>query len=287
LRKRLLEKHPVLWLAGGTRMPSFGFMAAYLMIGLFASAAARWNWGFPPTPYRAYAVAGTVLFFAGCLLHLLFAAFLSAAAGRPLAEARRSGTLELIAATSLTTSEILRGQWLGLFRWAAIPLAAILLPNVLLVCWFRDIYSLDAGQRLELARYLAASLSGLFAGSHEPRFLAGQYFWAACATLPVAWRALGWTSMWSALRFRATAPALLAAPAAVLALPWIFYLPASGMLELLAVNHRFLWAPRAGPALWTAIALGVNLSLSAVMGWRLRRNFRALAAGVVRRRPDV
>ena len=97
-------------------------------------------------------------------IHLIFRIWVAAQACHSLAEARNSGTLDLMFSTPLTTSEIIQGQVLALKRLFTGPVVAILaLEGVFLfgVGWGRGRYSRHCG---EYASYPAkhVHIAGLY-----------------------------------------------------------------------------------------------------------------------------
>jgi len=274
-RTRLLERNPVAWLAGRARVTCLGFMAGFLGIGLSTVTAIRLDWGLPPT--KDYLVEGVAWFITGCLLHLLFAVYLASSACGRLAEDRRSGALELLAATPIGVPGILRGHWFALFRRMLGPLVGILFVSGLIVWWFSDLYRFDSGQPLRFLPYLAKSAANLLSGLREGQYGMGEYLVIASVVLPATWIALGWVSIWTALHVRRPAQAPLAALAIVLILPWIIFAPVRGTLEYLRVCHH-VWMPEGFDlTLWTGITLGSNVALSAASRWHVRKMFRMIA----------
>jgi ABC-type Na+ efflux pump permease subunit len=109
-----------------------------------------------------------------------------------LIEARRSGALELLLSTPLTHQQVIRGQWLALFRqfgWAV----GLLFGLEVLAFWHSR--------------------------GDSAFFMAEAFF------LPIDFLAAGWIGMWLGLTATNTTRAILKGTVLLLALPWVvFYL---------------------------------------------------------------
>ena len=111
LRARLLDLNPVLWLVSRERWQSMAlWIIALLMLGItllmFKYDEVSFMWGY----------------LSGALNFALYLA-VAADAGRFFVAARRTGLVELLLATPLTVSDIIRGHWRGLLRMYLVPLA--------------------------------------------------------------------------------------------------------------------------------------------------------------------
>lgn len=120
-----LETNPVLWLAAGhTGINWF----AWVIVALASAITLLFLW-FDLSP-TVFVIPQFLLWPFPLFLKILVAVQVC----RFFVEARRSGALELLLCTPLTTREILRGQWLALrrtFLWPAIILALLLpLPRL-------------------------------------------------------------------------------------------------------------------------------------------------------------
>lgn len=119
LRRRLLDRNPVLWLLnrdGEQKVLVCIFIVTTVLIGLTLLFLAQLN----------VAVAGPAASTAGFVLALILKLWIASQAALKLAEARRNGALELLLATPLQVDEILKGQRLALFRRFRYPIAAVL-----------------------------------------------------------------------------------------------------------------------------------------------------------------
>ena len=121
LRNKLLPINPVLWLASRERWQLAGmWLLALLAIGINTLLVLK-------TPTQAWmALTYPVGFF--MLLLYLGAASQSS---RFFVEARRSGLLELLLATPLSERKIVQGQWRALLRTFAVPVALVLILQLI------------------------------------------------------------------------------------------------------------------------------------------------------------
>ena len=116
LRRKLLDLHPVVWLACRERWQSQGVWAmAILAVGgllaVLIEAEAREGW-----------ILWTYL---GWLFTLVLYLWTASQACRFFVEARRSGLLELLLATPVSDRQIVRGQWRALLRMFGLPVALL------------------------------------------------------------------------------------------------------------------------------------------------------------------
>ena len=238
-RATLLNINPFLWLVSRERWKPF-YVWLYL-----SAVAGMWFWGW----YRY----DTLMFDRKTLVPtvFLFQSFLKlwivTETCHRLAEDRRIGALELLLSTPVTTREILRGQWLAIKRQFAMPLAAVLVFEFLLL---RQQFAMSA-TLLSLALLLADLAT------------------------------LGWVGMWLGLTARNLNRAILGTIARVLVLPAGAYI---GCLFALDMLWRFLGRGSFEPGegfsdyLWFGIGMASNLLFA--LGWARRRllnNFREAA----------
>ncbi len=121
-----LDGHPVLWREWHRSRPSRWMMILIVLVGgatgiaCIVGAVLAWRYGLDtPTPGARQAVG--VL---GFVLQLIFGLLmLSAAAPMAMSEERQRGSLDLLAATALSTRTIVLGKWLGTLR--LVPLLAL------------------------------------------------------------------------------------------------------------------------------------------------------------------
>jgi ABC-type transport system involved in multi-copper enzyme maturation permease subunit len=112
-RARLLDQNPVLWLVASRsgmrwRVWALSLGSAAIVLSIILAGHEVWT----------LTVASIVF----ALLGFIFKILVAFEATRFFVEARRSGALELILSTPLTSREIIRGQWLALKRVFLWPL---------------------------------------------------------------------------------------------------------------------------------------------------------------------
>jgi ABC-type transport system involved in multi-copper enzyme maturation permease subunit len=169
-RTRLLDQNPMLWLAYNERRHRWFnivfFTALLFSIALlFVDARSRGGLFFGHV---------TALFI---LSALLFAAFASQAS-RSLAEAKKSGAMELLLSTPLKVADMIAGQWLALRK-------IFLLPATIVFGWY--LFLLATLWFLEPFRFNGPSFGRLLqAANFTLQFLLGFFV-------------LGWLGMWMGL----------------------------------------------------------------------------------------
>jgi hypothetical protein len=117
LRRKLIGREPVAWLASRERWQSRGLwtMAIVSVGGLVVGLT------------RAPGMEVWMIWsYMGVLFTLLLYLWAASQAGRFFVEARRSGLLELLLTTPLNDRQIVRGQWRGLLRMFGLPVALLL-----------------------------------------------------------------------------------------------------------------------------------------------------------------
>ena len=173
MRLKFLDRNPFFWLA--IRAP-FVVWETWLIL-LTVLLLALWAGWFFHTAVPVFVVSTIV----AVTLHAILKMQLCAAACQRLAEDKEAGTLEVLLATPLTITEIVRGQWLALVRQFLGPLIAVI-----------------AIQFLLLALALVLREQDFF---NQPDS-AATYVWVCAATALMLGQdllALGWVSMWQAL----------------------------------------------------------------------------------------
>jgi len=238
-RRRLLDINPFLWLAGRERWkPSYVWF--YL-----AAVSATWFWG-----WHKYS---DVMFDRKTLIPtvLLFQVFLkiwviSEACSR-LAEDRRSGALELLLSTPLTVRDILRGQWLALYRQFGIPLTSVLVIEFLVL---RKSFAPET---------VAVNLVLMVADM----------------------AALGWVAMWLGLTARNTSRAILGSVGRILILPWAIFYVGGMAFDLFSRAWRSRpFEPDDRWALFAWLVIGLTVNFCFAIFWARRnllRQFRTVA----------
>ena len=190
-RTRLLQINPSFWLAGRNRLkPAF----VYAFVAL---AGCGWLWLY--FKYGTDMLDPAVYIPTALLLHTALKFWVAGEACRPLAEDRRSGTLELLLSTPHSVEAILRGQMLALKRQFAGPIAIILLADfVMFLAGMRNRF-LDTSNG-----WIVVCLVGI------STFLADIY-------------TLAWVGMWLGLTARKANWAASGALARVLGLPSLVF----------------------------------------------------------------
>lgn len=240
LRRELLDINPFLWLAGRER-----WKRSYVWLYLGA-VGGTWLWGL--AAYDVLMLQTEIMVPGILLLQTFFKVWILSEACARLSEDRRSGALELLLSTPMSTREILRGQWLALRRQFGWPLGV--LAVVVTVGAAKAL-----GWRLSLMNL---------------------------AVLLVDVVALGWVGMWLGLTSRNPSRAILGGVGRILVLPWLVYY-AGGLLwdvlELWAGIHPS--SPRwevVRSWVWLAISLITSVGFGFIWAARnLKHRFRAIA----------
>ncbi|MBI4660999.1 MAG: ABC transporter permease [Verrucomicrobia bacterium] len=247
VRARLLDRNPILWLAGRDRLKAklvWVFLGAMAVIWIPAAVAAV---------DIAVMAAVFVLFCA----HLVLKVWLVSEVCTRWIEDRRSGALELLLSSPLSVLEIAAGQRLALRSQFAKSVSVILaLDFIFLSFAWRSYHDPSAPK-------LAASIT------------------AGMVALVADLVTLRWVAMWLALTSKNMSRALSGAWIRVLALPWLICL---GLYWSAALFCQLTGQPepQLSPWTWAASWLGLGLALDLIFGWQAKRNvlneFRAIAA---------
>ena len=126
LRRRLLEINPICWLSSRERLSRYYpwiFLTAMVVIWFGGFAQMKGDWLQP-----GFVVLVTYV------IHLVFKYWLATLACYSFAADRHQGGLELLLSTPLTIKEMLRGQWLALWRCLGWPVIAVLICELVLIC---------------------------------------------------------------------------------------------------------------------------------------------------------
>ena len=189
LRRRLLDRNPVLWL--GSRHQ----LKRTLLWGLFALLLAAWMVARLLVGWDGWSAGMTALvaFFLQATLKWLTA---SEAAFR-FSEDRRSGALELLLTTGLDAPRIVEGSMLAMRRLFGVPAAALLVVETAM----------------------------LFSGGGGPGGQINDWLPAAAAMAMFVWDmpTLAWAGMWYSVAGRRPQYASLRAIFRVLFVPWLVF----------------------------------------------------------------
>ncbi len=265
-RQRALELNPFYWVAARARGQSVSILAVLLL------ACAGFLFWFVQDP-QDWTNEDSYLFATFCL-HSIIKVWLALAACRRFVDDRRSGALELILCTPLTTGEVVRGQWLALGRQFLGPILLVLVADTLLLCFgsYAVNYRLPRDQ----------ALFALMFGANVIVFLADIV-------------ALGLLSMWRGLKSRHSYTAWLWCVVQVLALPWVIFYVGLTVFFMLAFLPRVMTQANANTGwtqtlmdymaffmtgMWFVGCMAMAI-LSAWWAWRcLRSKFREQVTGV-------
>jgi hypothetical protein len=258
-----LERNPVGWLAvrerwlmGAVRVLVFGGA------GLFAVLIAVGGRNGAANPAGlAFAYGGLALFYG---LALLFELWLAAQASRFFTEGRRSGLLELLLATPITSAEIVQGQWWALRRLFLLP-ALVLLVMLALSGAMQVVTMGSLGMPNNgpfLAFQIVTQIFGLI------KFVTGLW-------------ALAWFGMWMGLTSRTATLAVIKTVVFAKVLPWMALTFGQGIF-MVAVSAAL--ARTSGGGLWAApligglLAVGINIGFVIVSRQQVGTHFREYAA---------
>jgi len=253
-RARALAVNPFYWVAARARGQSLVLwiiLAAVVMSFLI-------SWLVDPSD----ADNAWVHLWPAFLLHTVLKLWIPLAACRRFIEDRRSGALELILSTPLTAGEIVRGQWLALWKQFRGPVFFVLIIDALLL--FFGWAAISKGDGKDQLLFLSLSGAGVLV------FLADLV-------------ALAWLSMWRGMKARHSYVAWLWCVVQLLVLPWlVFYvaLTAGAMLIFLpqfvnagAANNAasmkkwMEWLPHLLTSGWVLLSLAAAI----LTAWWARR----------------
>jgi hypothetical protein len=244
-RGRLLEANPVLWLSlRDDRQRAL----VWAVLGVVMVCTGFLLWVLP-FPLGRVAIAMITP-----LLHLVLALWITSQAVHCFAEARRTGSLELMLSAPLTVPQILRGQWLALKQIFLAPLVTLAVLEIIVALW------IDA--MAPMSNALGNCLSSLL-------FLTADLV------------ALAWVGMWLGVTARTTNRATIQTLLLVLVFPWIaalFLTPLFYFASFLGkfpmiFSHAYFPVISSG-MLW----LAKNAAFILWARHRLRANLRDVAA---------
>jgi hypothetical protein len=223
LRRKLLDSHPVVWLACRERWPLVTIWAvAILAVTACALALAR----LPVDVWMVwYQISG--LFVLGLYL------WAASQACRLFVEGRRGGFLELLLGTPLGVKEASQGQWRALKRVFAAPTAVLLVVHLV---------SASVAQQ-PMYRTFAPQL-----GSVVPEVALLLVSVMGVAAIAANLAALCWFGMWMGLTSKNTSLAVLKTIVFVQILPWLVISFASGLLGVAISMSRAFRSGFSSPA---------------------------------------
>ena len=306
LRRKLIEPNPVLWLACRERWQAVLLWALTILLvsGLAATFAAdeRWMLWFV---WSYVAGACTLVLYLG----------IASQAGRFFVEAQRSGLIELLLATPLTSRQIVQGQWRALVRMFGAPLglclAAQLLGTFLVQqqTWRRVAATVPAttppiaATANTVARTnatlvttttgtgtVSVSVGSAFTGPNDFGTLAISF--ATTLTVVANLAAVAWFGMWMGLNSKSANLSTLKTILFVQIIPWFGVTFASALaVPLLLLPRLFrgtptgpsqfmVWYPLLTVAVTTVLYLIKDIAFALWARRKLYSEFRERAAGV-------
>jgi hypothetical protein len=200
LRRRLIERNPVLWLACRERWQALGLwtlaaIAAVTFLIFLAMDASAGAW-------MAWRSVGWVF---SAALYL----WMASQAGRFFVEGRRSGLVELLLATPVSVHDIVQGQWRALVRMFGPPIALVVLVDLLAQC-------LSGGT---MSFMVSGSGSGIGASL---RFIMSLLSAVAVGVITLAnLAAMAWFGMWMGMTSKNNNLATMKTILLVQIIPWM------------------------------------------------------------------
>jgi ABC-type transport system involved in cytochrome c biogenesis permease component len=274
LRRKLLSRSPVLWLACRERWQSLLIWAVTLFV-LTGFSAVLLS-GLPTQVWFIWNYVGSAL-------TLIFYLGTASQAGRFFVEARRSGLIELLLAAPLNGREIVHGQWRALLRLFA-------LPATLFLC-----VQFAAQAISSQATWGALGITGGAGGEELVAIFSG---FVSAVVVAANLIALCWFGMWMGMTSKSANFATLKTALFVQVIPWFAITFASSLLSFLVVIPMLAQtatgsgpkAASAGPMAWFpflsttvagVLALGKDSLFVVLARRKLYSQFREMAARVV------
>lgn len=275
IRTRLLSITPYYWVAGRKCFGPIGFLLFILMIACLAN----WiGWKVGPTFGNPTPLSGFIFIWlwAALLAHVALGFRVATLSTHRFSQDRKSGALELILSTPLTTKRIVRGNGLALFRELAAPAAAVALIHVLFIWGFTEMIVLDLYPGLSAWELIRDFAKGDLPSHHEFRELGFVLLLLGTSGLLLAfdWITVAWVGMWIGLKVKHARTAPWFTLALVMIPPWAIFCLA--MIGLDYVSFLFSGFQMIAIGFILAVSLTVlhNLILSVWTWRRLRHKFR-------------
>jgi hypothetical protein len=249
-RTRLLERNAFLWLATRPR-----FRPAMLWLVLAALTALWLGFGmkyprdmFHPTMFVFMALAWNGILKVG----------IASEASRQIASDRKSGSIELLLSTPLSTRDIQRGSWLALQRQFGLPILTVVVAECLL----------------------------LVLGAHEIRQEDDRRVWiviwiSGLCMLMADVAALHIVGLWHSAVAKGPTEAAGATAFRILALPWILYMllgAAVALTDGLGIFRGLNLGWEFWLASYVVLGFGVDLLFGLKARNAMRTHFREMAA---------
>jgi ABC-type transport system involved in multi-copper enzyme maturation permease subunit len=266
-RRKLIGTNPVLWLASREHWQSIAvWVLASLVLSTFIAVASS-------LPSMVLFVWGSLSWLVILLLYL----WTASQASRFFVEARRSGLMELLLVSPLSSGDIVAGQWRALLRTFGLPVGLLLAVQVA---------GGSLSHQASMKTMGGVATAGAFNGSFSL-----SLFTAAVGALTTGANllALMWVGMWMGLTSKSASIATLKTLLFVEVLPWFGISFASAALSGILMYRRIQSAGVPSnnlififPLLMVGLSAALTLAKDAVLlVWareRLRSTFRTEAA---------
>jgi ABC-type transport system involved in multi-copper enzyme maturation permease subunit len=250
-----LERIPVGWLAnrerwlhGTVRAVVLGGMGLFVVVVLVVDPDV--GWVSIPVAYVASSV--------GNLLALGLVLWLAGQACRFFTEGKRSGMLELLLATPLTTAEIVRGHWWALRRLFLLPAAALLI-------------FFAAGGLLQVLAISGQSFRSTMAGYQLTNTCFGLL------TFATGLWAVAWFGSWMGLTSRTTAVAVVKTIVLVKVAPWLV-LTFMHFVLMISLARGGPEGMEVAPLVTGVLGLGLDILFVIISRAKVLANFREYVA---------
>jgi hypothetical protein len=247
LRRKLLDRDPVLWLACRERWQSVGiWIIALTVTGAMAVAVSK-------------SIGGTWLVwtYLGWLFTMLIYLWAASQACRFLFDVRRSGLIELLLASPITEREIVRGQWRAFFRLFGVPVLLMMAVHVTGVAMSQGAWK----NAVVSATTKTSGATQTFALSMNEVFPFIGAALAACAMVGNL-VALAWFGMWMGFTSKNATLATLKTIAFVQIIPSMVISFGSSMLLMMLIIP---WARKSGPSAPPSWVMSLYPFLSVVL----------------------
>jgi ABC-type transport system involved in multi-copper enzyme maturation permease subunit len=203
LRSKFLAINPILWLCARQWYPNLFFVSMVALLGMAIVALGK-KFADPKVTYDEFLLPVIMWLWVLPMLYVLFCFLLAVRGSERFAADRKSGALELILSTPASVKTIIRGQWLALFRefWGG-ALFLLLLHGFVLYYLMQGM-QIDAGVEVNLVHVFRGTIDHLRGvtniSEQTPFFIGPLAIFSAGFLIVVLWIALGWTSMFMAMR---------------------------------------------------------------------------------------
>jgi MFS family permease len=228
LRRKLLDRNPILWLSCRERWQSTGMWAVSLIMAGMLAAFLVWK-----EHDNVWSAWSQLLWLFVALMYL----WMASQASRFYVEARRSGLLELLLVAPLSVKQVVQGHWRALVRMFGAPVTLLLLVQFAVGClafpttWGAGVPP-QSGHAAALIMPAASTLSTL-------------------ASLA----ALAWFGMWMGMTSRNASLATLKTVLFVKVIPFlvIYFVTAYAMFLLVIMPQALRTNKASGAAVTTTI----------------------------------